>query len=99
LKRSVKAGEKVVLNATQSSDPDNDALRFQWIVYPEAGSYRGPAVEIQNSRSPQASLTAPKVETPQTLHVVLIVADAGDPPLTRYKRLVLTVMSAGIERP
>ncbi|PYM15691.1 MAG: hypothetical protein DME18_03545, partial [Verrucomicrobia bacterium] len=69
LRRSAKAGDKVVLNAAETSDPDNNPLRFEWTVYPEPGSYRGPAVAIQNSRSARAWLIAPKVETAQTLHV------------------------------
>ena len=38
-----------------------------------------------------ASFLAPPVETEATLHLLLILTDRGDPPLTRYRRLVLKI--------
>jgi len=92
LRRTVTSGQQVLLDASGSSDPDGQSLRFEWVYYPEPGSYRGPMVEIREAKSPRASFTAPRVETPQTLHVILIVTDTGQPPLTRYQRLVLLIV-------
>jgi hypothetical protein len=64
---------------------------FEWLYYPEPGSYRGPAIEVHNARSAQASFVAPDVNGPRTIHVLLMVTDCGSPPLTRYRRLVITV--------
>ncbi len=91
LRRTVKAGEAVSLDAGESSDPDLQPLRFEWIWYPEPGSYRGPLVEIRDATSPRASFTAPRVDGEQTIHIVLAVTDGGEPPLTRYQRVVCAV--------
>jgi hypothetical protein len=91
LRRTVTAGEAVALDGRASTDPDGQALRFDWQVYSEAGSYRGPAAEIQQANQAQASLVAPMVGTPQELHLVLVVTDTGKPALTRYQRVVLAV--------
>ena len=91
LRRTVTSGQQVLLDASASSDPDGQPLRFEWFHYPEPGSYRGPALDIQGATSARASFSAPRVESPQTLHVILTVTDSGTPPLTRYQRLVLTV--------
>jgi hypothetical protein len=90
LRRSVNSGDNVVLDARDSSDPDQHGLKFEWVYYPEPGSYRGPALKIENPTSPQASFLVPQVGSTQTIHVILMVTDDGSPPLTRYQRLVLT---------
>ena len=35
--------------------------------------------------------TAPKVEKPETVHIILAVTDKGVPALTRYQRVIVTV--------
>lgn len=91
LTRTVKAGEEVTLDARGSTDPDGDTLRHEWMIYPEAGTYRGPLPEVRNARSARATLTAPSVKEPRTLHVLLVVTDDGSPPLTRYRRVILNL--------
>ena len=91
LRRSAKSGEKVVLDASTSRDPDGDRLQYQWLYYPEPGSYRGAPVAIANADQGLASLVAPLVEKAETIHLILSATDNGDPPLTRYARVVLTV--------
>jgi hypothetical protein len=88
---TVKSGDAVQLDASRSTDPDGDKLTFAWRFYAEAGTYRGPTIELDTSRAGIASFVAPTVEEPQTIHLILIVTDAGDPPLTRYARCVVTV--------
>jgi hypothetical protein len=89
--RTAAADEDVVLDASGSSDPDGNALRFQWIHYAEPGSWRGPQIEIAGAASPRASFKAPRVAEAATIHVLLIATDEGSPPLTRYRRAVVTV--------
>jgi hypothetical protein len=36
-------------------------------------------------------MIAPKVEKPETIHVIVKVTDKGTPPLSRYKRVIVTV--------
>ena len=89
--RRVTAGTVVTLDASGAGDPDGDGLSFRWTVYPEPGAYRGP-VPISGSRSKRASFRAPPVESEKTLHVILEVTDDGTPELTRYQRVVTTVV-------
>jgi hypothetical protein len=96
LRRTVASGAQVVLDARDSSDPDGHALKFEWVYYPEPGSYRGSAPRLQGAASPQASFTAPPVDSVRTLHILLVVTDAGSPPLTRYQRVVVTVDPHGL---
>jgi hypothetical protein len=91
LRQTVKSGDTVELDATPSTDPDRNKLRFEWRNYAEPGTYRGEGIKLDASREGKVSFTAPRVETPQTLHIILILTDAGEPPLTRYARSVITV--------
>lgn len=91
LRRGAKSGETITLDASGSHDPDGDALRFEWLYYPEPGSYRGASPEIKQADQPRATFIAPRVEQESTLHLILIATDNGEPPLTRYARVVFTV--------
>ncbi|MEW6303272.1 MAG: nucleoside hydrolase-like domain-containing protein [Verrucomicrobiota bacterium] len=93
-KRAVRAGELVTLDAGESSDPDGQEMQFTWAHYPEAGTYSGPAVALNNATSPRASLTVPKGVSPGTVHLILTVTDKGEPALTRYARIILDVQNA-----
>lgn len=90
-RRTVASGQMVTLDATASTDPDGDPLTFRWWPYPGPGSYAG-TVAIRGADGPVASLVAPAVREPRTVHVILEVRDGGAPPLTRYERVILTVM-------
>lgn len=85
------SGDSYRLDASDSKDPDNDNLSFLWFHYPEAGSYKKltPVEGAENSHT--ANLVAPEVKSTQTLHYILRVTDKGVPPLTRYKRVIVTV--------
>jgi hypothetical protein len=91
LHRRVKPGATVKLDAARSTDPDGQTLRYEWIYYPEPGSYRGPAPVIQGADSAAAALTVPDTKSPATIHLVLAVTDTGAPALTRYARVILEV--------
>lgn len=84
------AGKPCALSAAGSSDPDGDRLRYHWYVYPEAGTYAGTPV-ITGGASMRATLNVPADAAGKTIHVLLEATDDGSPPLTRYRRLVLTV--------
>jgi hypothetical protein len=91
LHRRVAPGDTVVLDASNSSDPDGHELEFAWEIYGEAGSYQGPMIEIRDSAAPRASFAAPTMDSPQSIHVILTVTDRGSPSLTRYERVVVSV--------
>jgi hypothetical protein len=90
--RVVNSGEIVGLDGSESRDPDGGRLKFRWIFYPEAGSYRGDLPQLKGADEAAASFIAPNVEEPATLHLILIATDAGQPPLTRYQRVIVRVM-------
>ena len=89
------AGQRIVIDASKSTDPDGDALDFDWSHYVEAGTYRG-RVELVPSGPGKATFTAPQVSTRETVHILLAVRDDGGPPLSGYARLVVTVVPPAV---
>jgi cellulose-binding protein len=90
LRRTVKPGERVTLDASDSSDSDGDEVGLLWESYPEAGTYGG-TLKVQTNASGVLTFEAPKVNTNATIHWVLSVTDRGEPPLTRYQRVIVGV--------
>jgi hypothetical protein len=84
-----RAGSAYQLSAAGSSDPDGDELSFRWYVYPEPGTYRG-KVKIDKATAKRATLRMPADAAGKTIHVILEVTDDGEPPLTRYRRIIVT---------
>lgn len=88
---TVKSGEGFGLDARASTDPDGDNLSFLWFSYPEAGSYKKPIITTaENAHS--AYVSAPKVDKKETAHIILKVTDKGTPSLSRYKRIIVTII-------
>jgi hypothetical protein len=92
-----KSGERVSLSAEGSTDPDGHALSCQWFYYGEPGTLAlatartGAPLNIEDAGSMRAWFVAPKVSKPETMHIILAVTDQGTPPLTRYRRVIVTV--------
>lgn len=97
-----RQGERVELSATSTTDPDGDALSYEWFCYEEPGTRRmsnsstGVKHEINAFDQPKSSL---KVKTSRvmppgtgTMHIILAVTDHGSPRLTRYKRVIIDVL-------
>jgi hypothetical protein len=87
---TVRSGEKFHLDATGTTDPDKDHLSYLWFHYPEAGSYKRP-ISISPENSYNVFITAPEVEKTEMAHFILKVTDKGEPDLTRYKRVIVTI--------
>ena len=88
---TVKSGEGFDLNAFGSTDPDGDSLSFLWFNYPEAGSLEE-EVRVDGAENAHgAYIKAPEVEKKETIHFILKVTDKGEPPLSRYKRIIVNV--------
>lgn len=90
---TVKSGDEFFLNADGTSDPDGDSMSYLWFQYKEAGTY--PGYVSSRPYSPnlyRLPITAPSVDSPKTIHFILQVTDKGSPALTRYKRVVVTVV-------
>jgi len=89
---TVHSGDIFILNAWGSSDPDGDGLSYLWFQYAEAGSLRTlvPAITAENIY--RVPYKAPVVTKPETAHFILKVTDKGDPPLSRYRRVIVTIL-------
>ncbi|HZY80197.1 MAG TPA: nucleoside hydrolase-like domain-containing protein [Cyclobacteriaceae bacterium] len=90
---TVKSGELFHLNADGTTDPDGDSMSYLWFHYREAGTY--PDKVSFRPYSPNLydlQVTAPQVTKPETIHFILQVKDKGTPALTRYKRVIVTVV-------
>lgn len=94
-----KLGDRVALSAAGSSDPDGDALNYQWFVYHEAGTFTtesartGHPIQVENADQQDATLLVPTRKPMHygDIHVILAVTDTGTPSLTRYQRVIVTV--------
>lgn len=86
----VKSGDEILLDASVSEDPDGDKLSYEWIFYREAGTYSA-MTNIENPKNTMLQIEAPIVDSPKQLHFVVRVLDDGEPTLTRYKRIIVTV--------
>lgn len=90
---TVKSGESFHLSAAGTFDPDGDSVSYLWFQYQEAGSYKG-AVSFRPYAPTlyDVPVTAPIVDSVQTIHFILKVTDKGSPSLARYKRVIVTVL-------
>lgn len=90
---SVRSGEQFHLNSDGSYDPDGDSMSFLWFQYQEAGTFPGlVSFRPYASNLYRLPVTAPQVDKPETIHFILQVKDKGTPSLTRYKRVIVTVL-------
>lgn len=96
---SAKPGEIVNLSAEGSSDPDGDTLHYAWFVYNEAGGFvtaqgaTGAAIRIEDADDANARLIVPDTRLFHLgeIHAIVAVTDEADPPMTRYRRVVVDV--------
>ncbi|MBL9201190.1 MAG: DUF1593 domain-containing protein [Opitutaceae bacterium] len=96
---TAKPGARVDLSAAGTSDPDGDALRYEWFLYPEPGTMAfsqartGQPLKIEDADRINAWFAVPTTRVLRygTMHIILAVTDRGAPPLTRYARVIVTV--------
>jgi hypothetical protein len=89
---TVKSGQGFSLIASGSYDPDGDNISYLWFSYPEAGSYKK-KISINSAENMyKAWVIAPVVDKKETAHFILKVSDKGTPSLSRYKRVIVTIL-------
>lgn len=90
---TVKSGDPFRLSAAGTTDPDGDSMSYLWFQYKEAGTYKGTvSFRPYAPNLYELPVTAPIVDSVQTIHFILKVTDKGAPSLTRYKRVIVTVV-------
>lgn len=89
---TVKSGERFSLDASGTTDPDGDNLSYLWFNYPEAGTYKKPIKIASAENMKIVWVIAPRVEKKETAHFILRVTEKGNPPLSRYKRVIVTIL-------
>lgn len=89
---TVKSKENFTLDALETSDPDGDSFSFLWFNYPEAGTYKK-LIKVNGAENVHmANFTAPEVDREETAHFILKVTDKGEPQLSRYARVIVSIV-------
>ncbi len=93
-------GETIELNGS-ATDPDGDALNYNWFVYTDACDYSGENaayVDVWAHNASATSFTVPAdAQEGDYFNIVLEVTDNGAPALTRYAQAIVTVKAAPAE--
>lgn len=88
----VKAKESFTLDAFDTNDPDGDSFSFLWFNYPEAGTFKK-IIKVNGAENAHmVNFTAPEVDKEETAHFILKVTDKGEPQLSRYRRVIVTII-------
>lgn len=88
LKKTPKAGTPVTLDASKTTDPDGNTLKFNWWVQSDVvGAYSG-KVNIANATTNTVSVEIPADSAGKKIHVICEVTDDGSPSLSAYRRIV-----------
>lgn len=86
----VAPGQTIRPTAAGSEDPDGDRLSYRWRTYRAAGTYWADLL-IADAETAEPTVTVPEDAAGRTVHLILELADDGEPPLTSYRRVVLEV--------
>ena len=88
--RQAEPGAVVTLDADGTTDPDGDAMTFQWSVYPAVPGLAEP-IDIVRRNTKNARFVASPRLSGKTVPILLSVSDQRTPRLTRYARVLITV--------
>lgn len=85
-----KPGETLKIKA-EVSDPDDDELTINWWQF-KVGSYSG-NVSVANPEAASTDFSIPAdAKAGDTIHLILEATDHGTPALTRYHRLIVSIL-------
>jgi hypothetical protein len=90
---TVRSGEVFQLNALGTTDPDGDSLSYLWFHYREAEGWESEIkTHVYAPNIYWVPVKAPVVTAPKNAHFILKVTDKGSPALTRYRRVIVTIL-------
>jgi len=85
-------GATVRLAAT-ATDPDRNTLTAKWWQYADADTYPG-TITFSAADALTTTFQVPQDATNgQTIHALIQVTDNGEPPLTSFQRVIVTIKS------
>ena len=82
-------GKALTLDASESYDPDGDALDFLWWIQSDAG--KCPHETQLTAQQSKAILTLPQKKGSE-IHVICEIHDHRDIPLVSYRRIIVRVV-------
>ncbi len=87
-----RPGQTITLSVSEINDPDGDALKYHWWYYPDLKTCKG-QIELHQVNQQTCELSIPKGEHSNgIIHIICDVTDNGNPPLTRYQRMIIKIM-------
>lgn len=94
--KKVRRGQKVMLSAAGTEDPDGDQFTYRWLHYSEAGRNLLSTrdlwdLELKGAESKEVKFAVPSMYPRKTrdIHIILDVEDNGNPSLHAYRRVIL----------
>ena len=87
---TAKSGQKVLINAT-AADPDNNSVKINFWQYKEVGTGKETVTIKQNNNQAEIILPA-TLKKGDTVHIIVEGKDSGSPALTRYQRVIITII-------
>ena len=108
LRLTLREDDTLLLDASESTDPDDDDLTVSFIPYAEAGfngevpppvlsvsSEGGGVVRVKvTARCAESWIDWRECPDQNDGHIIIAVTDDGEPSLTRYRRVIITAVSA-----
>jgi hypothetical protein len=91
LDRTARPNERVNLRTKLTSDPDGDRLAFKWWQYTDVDTCEAVIDISKVGNGSDVNFVVPN-EPGKDIHVIFEVSDNGDPPLTRYQRVIVHIM-------
>lgn len=93
IRLTARPGAAMAFDASGSSDPDGNTLRFLWWIDPEAGARPyGRLLPVEQPNAPRMELRMPGDAAGKELHLILEVWDESPiVPLVDYRRAVISI--------